>query len=792
MQSPQPDQLQASEKTHSHAPTLLIDLDQVSAQLSQIPESELLADKYLPGLVLQEDELPGPHGSSPAATSHQRISRKEPDSMYDSDRKVVLSESWGAKGRANWRSRKPCEICGWSTDESTLFYGEEVKLVQLRTSATFLRRMPSRDGLPGCTSCTLLVAVREALCSLYEGDSVDIRISKGVMGRFHVGSHIWQLFLGRSEALYLQTLGFEIKGNNHAAGGSDPDYADFFIRQTVSCNTGSETALNWARQMFNQCKTSHGTCRVRDSSFLPTRLLDLAAINHGGLVRLVDGSALSTGSSYTALSHCWGAKLPKCLTTRDTISDRRAGIPWEIIPPTFQNAIHVTIGLGISYLWIDSVCIIQQDPQDWSQEAGKMFHVYQNADVTLCAGYAVDSDGGLFHHTDAHTQFKLATFCDGTKDIPIYIAKLWEGLPYHPYDMVNETQRPLFTRAWTFQERLVSPRSLIFTSEELFYECYRDSYCECSRHGSVSLSSLKSDFVDNIFHNKPEDRPAHWHALVSMYSYLHLSHQADKLPAIGALAEWTHKVRSDETYLAGNWSKTLHQDLLWHTETSRIDNRGEWVAPSWSWASIISPVKYGLLKAPEPRAIVLHTTCEYEGHNAFGRLAKGSMICRGRIMPCGLRRVKWNMLASARRFCFRFYTLARGTDMYFGAYTDEEEVPNTKLPPLPLTFGGQNITSKEGGDSESVHIPAAFQLDSDSNNVLDPDFKKDFYLFEIANTPVQSTSAHDPTHHIICLLLEPVSSLSCTYRRVGLAGGYYDVLDKGFCVSGHEETCTIL
>jgi hypothetical protein len=275
-QSPQPDQLQASEKTHSHAPTLLIDLDQVSAQLSQIPECELLADKYLPGLVFHDDELPGPHGSAPAAMSRQRISRKEPESMYDSNRKVVLPKSWGAEGRGSWRSRRPCEICGWSTDEYALFYGEEVKFVQLRTSATFLRRMPSRDGLPGCTSCALLVAVREALCSIYEGDSVDIRISKGVIGRFHVGSHIWQLFLGRSEALHPRTPGFERESN-----GSDPDYADFFIRQTVSCNTGSETALNWARQTFDQCKATHGTCRVRDSSFLPTRLLDLAAIKHG-------------------------------------------------------------------------------------------------------------------------------------------------------------------------------------------------------------------------------------------------------------------------------------------------------------------------------------------------------------------------------------------------------------------------------------------------------------------------------------------------------------------------------
>lgn len=110
-------------------------------------------------------------------------------------------------------------------------------------------------------------------------------------------------------------------------------------------------------------------------------------------------TALSDGphhGHYAALSHCWGHSPP--LITKSNFLDRLAGISFKSMPRTFQNAVTVAQRLGCSYNWIDSLCIVQDSPEDWMSESKKMGTIYQHARVTIAATGANNGTGGCFTH----------------------------------------------------------------------------------------------------------------------------------------------------------------------------------------------------------------------------------------------------------------------------------------------------------------------------------------------------------------------------------------------------------
>ena len=149
-----------------------------------------------------------------------------------------------------------------------------------------------------------------------------------------------------------------------------------------------DSSLDWAKQQLAACVLSHPSCRVGSSvppsgSFLPTRLINLSPLERNANIFLQDRESIRPGSPYVALSHTWGTnQWPECVTTAETLKARQQGIPWGALPATFRDAIYVARRLGI---WIDSVCIVQGDREDWEREGGPMFRVYSNAYVTLAA-----------------------------------------------------------------------------------------------------------------------------------------------------------------------------------------------------------------------------------------------------------------------------------------------------------------------------------------------------------------------------------------------------------------------
>lgn len=219
---------------------------------------------------------------------------------------------------------------------------------------------------------------------------------------------------------------------------------------------------------------------------MPSRLLYVGLSDNLTCIRLVE--SLPKIQKYVALSHCWGDQSSICTTTKATFQDRAREIPWSSLSKTFQDAVSITRSLNISLLWIDSLCIIQDDAQDWQAESVKMAEVYSQAYLTISAtGGSSGASGCLFPrwhetglgqkilHSTSHFQSKLVS---PSQNVNIRYSsqahKQFQGDLYPPL-----SGAPLWERAWAFQERILSNRIIHFHGEEMIWECQETANCEC-------------------------------------------------------------------------------------------------------------------------------------------------------------------------------------------------------------------------------------------------------------------------------------------------------------------------
>lgn len=229
--------------------------------------------------------------------------------------------------------------------------------------------------------------------------------------------------------------------------------------------------VHWAQRQIASCIESHEQCQHDGPPFLPTRLINIQPKNSSGDVVLEESSTFPPTTRYAAVSYCWGGYEPKCKTTASTLSERQRCIPWHTLPRTFQDAIEFLRALEIPYLWIDSVCIVQDDTQDWIREAGKMYHVYGNSYVTLAAG-GPDSRAGFWNFGQNREVKQIATLRLGEKCWPLY-RRISHGVYCHwgrdgEYSDVPKGDW-LFQRAWAYQERLLAPRVVYFAGDEIAF-----------------------------------------------------------------------------------------------------------------------------------------------------------------------------------------------------------------------------------------------------------------------------------------------------------------------------------
>lgn len=299
-----------------------------------------------------------------------------------------------------------------------------------------------------------------------------------------------------------------------------------------------------------------------------------------------------------------------------------------------QDAIAVTRELSVRYLWIDSLCIVQDSLEDWSHEAAQMASIYESAFLTIGATSTGSDEEAFLYPLRAPLKFQVKTL-EGT----------FEDLYVQPAEGYEERQlenQPLLQRAWCYQERLLSPRMLHFTRRELSWECRGIFDCQCGNtvdHGNTTFEKI------DLFSNMAQ--PGLWRRIVKNYSDLNLTLEKDRLPALSGLAQKAQESRKDK-YLAGLWSRTLVDDLCWRTYGPKGQLQ-EWRAPSWSWASVDSHVQWdeGKLNRKDinrgPRnygdrtyvADVDVIACEIVPmqEDQLGEVQSGFLTVRGKISP---------------------------------------------------------------------------------------------------------------------------------------------------------------
>ena len=361
---------------------------------------------------------------------------------------------------------------------------------------------------------------------------------------------------------------------------------------------------------------------------------------------------------YVALSHCWGTaneKYPMLVTLKSSLEQHGICIPFTSFLKTFQDAIIFTRQLGPKYLWIDCLCIIQDDRDDWARELALMGEIYSNSFVTIAADKAASSYEGLFkNEEDLGKRYYRLEFIDKTGNpCHVYVRQRTGMQPSPTLDMMycfaGDAKSKLDTRGWTLQERLLSPRIVHFSELEMIWECDTYNVCECGNERG--LSNLKVthrnrrplDAIDIPY----STLGLNWHDVDREFSGRNLTYIEDRLPAISGLAAAMHANDASD-YLAGLWRSSLPSGLLWYSTTNGSSFFGEkscligrrhtaYYAPSWSWASVTGPVSFTTSQLKYTWEILDAHTVRSQS-NPFGSVSRGKLKIRGNAAEVRIER----------------------------------------------------------------------------------------------------------------------------------------------------------
>ncbi len=413
--------------------------------------------------------------------------------------------------------------------------------------------------------------------------------------------------------------------------------ASGLLREEDTQRPPSEKRWDMVRRWLLVCESEHQTCshnRRTNSGgdpWFPSRLIDVRSTTgddgHERYLLIETATTRPEGSRYLTLSHVWGSaredQQPAYRTLRHNYGDRTnpaIGIRRDELPPCFVDAIDVTKKLGEHYIWIDSLCIVQDNDRDWEVEAGRMSDVYRNSYCSLSAT-ASSSSRDRFPALDERIQE------------PRFVNTAWGGRYQGMYQIFDPsfwldrvTSTKLASRGWVFQERALAPRIVHFGVDQLLWECAEFEAAEefpvgvprrfisSGRRGfkwQFNLAgSPTSDSGVAETEAEPRSAPlqlhAMWSAALDNYTQCELTKGTDKLVAISGVARVLADQFRDQ-YLAGLWQSNLVGGLCWRVsgmrratqelvpvggyarrwETSRrASPPAPYLAPSWSWASV--------------------------------------------------------------------------------------------------------------------------------------------------------------------------------------------------------------
>ncbi|KAH8648071.1 heterokaryon incompatibility protein-domain-containing protein [Tricladium varicosporioides] len=438
---------------------------------------------------------------------------------------------------------------------------------------------------------------------------------------------------------------------NTAVLPSDP-LSKLILNRPPSRNPASDecftTAINWLRH----CQQNHPLCAGElQQHKLPTRVIDVGPADGSQSSRLYLTNKVA--GEWVTLSWCWGASQP-VKTTLATLQAHQVSLPLAQLPPIFNDAIAITRRLGYRYLWIDSLCIIQDSTEDWTAEAANMGNIYKYSAFTIVAEAVFDDTQSIldgirpsqwpvtipYHRSKGSLKGKI--FLRPDFDFGRDITK-WES------------------RAWTMQEDALSPRSLKWSTQELVWSCRTAQYSEedidgrtfaqrsaqtgVAKFKEVCLSPKNLQITSGMIKYEKQLKLDYnnyvlglWLDLLVRYLRRNITFHNDRLPAISGFAKEIAR-HTGYNYKAGLWEQNIHMELVWHVyEDSGNPRDVEYMAPSWSWASMKHPcgchyedgVKETVIQKTTPLAEILKIEVINFDDDPFARVKSGHLVMRSK------------------------------------------------------------------------------------------------------------------------------------------------------------------
>ncbi|KAF5684282.1 hypothetical protein FDENT_6787 [Fusarium denticulatum] len=321
---------------------------------------------------------------------------------------------------------------------------------------------------------------------------------------------------------------------------------------------------------------------------------------------------------------------------------RKQGFDYIQLPSTLQDAVKVARTLGLEYLWVDALCIVQDWEEDKSKEISKMWQIYQSATVVISAALASHSDQGFLHERDLESCY-LSTWA-----IPWHKVDS-EGNRFEEFAFCAEGEirrvrkEPIDSRAWTFQENELANRVLRFGSSQMIWGCPRGYRVDGGSNDDEPLDKYST--VDEVKDSYE------WTDLVEEFTTRFIGEAKDRLPAFAAIAAdyaQRHNIGPDE-YKAGLWTSWLGFGLLWYIKN--LDDEAtypdilstEEKSPTWSWHLARSGISWPESipyqgDADDFNLVVKYSQVELSDDRVeYGRVKGGSLVVSGALLKIHLR-----------------------------------------------------------------------------------------------------------------------------------------------------------